>query len=59
MHGTLRNKQEELKLLVLLLQRCWNNRCGGSTVMDGYKLLRKDREGRREDWGGSLHEGAA
>lgn len=63
--GSLGNKQEELKLLVLLLQHCWNNRyggelaCGGSTVMDGYKLLRKNKQGKREDWGRSLHEGAA
>jgi len=27
---------------------------GGSTVMDGYELPRKDREGRRERLGGLL-----
>jgi len=49
------NKQEELEAivrqancdLVAITETWWDHSCDSSAVMDGYKLFRRDRQGRK------------
>lgn len=61
MCGSLENKQEELKPLMLLVQHCWNNRYGGNAHMwwkhcEGWIQAPQERQGRKKgSLGGALH----
>lgn len=52
------NTQEELKAFVMsqrfhiagIRETCWNESCDCSTLLDGFRFCRRDRQGRRGRW---------
>ena len=55
MHAALNNKLEELEVLaqsqsyniIGISETWWDESCGWCVAIDGYRLLKRDRQGRR------------